>query len=178
MQRDYAYEKANFVNNEEYYYCIKCKNHKVCNYMLPDRWYDVRGKYVCIPCEQKFSKIFNPNNNSNGELTFSDNVLCLQCNNMGEGVGYPDCDLTLNHQHYLCLHCFDNNWYSYNKIPEPIFPYNDNIKEEYFDNPANDKWKNYPLINIYEKQLELIAKMSNEIFNRYVHLRTCPVCKK
>ncbi len=179
MPRDYEYEKANFVNNEEYYYCVKCKNNKVCNNLLPDRWYDVRGKYVCIPCEQKFGKMLNPNNNGNGQLTFADNVHCLQCNKNGEGVGYPDCDLTLsNNQHFLCLHCFDNNWYSFKNIPDPIFPYNDDIKEEYLDNPEDDKWNNYPLIDVYVEQLKLNEKMSNKIFNKYVHLRTCPKCKK
>jgi hypothetical protein len=98
---------------------------------------------------------------------------------MGEGVGYPECDLTQSHnQHYLCLHCFDNNWYSFKNIPDPIFPYNDKIKEEYLDNPEDEKWNDYPLIDVYVEQLILNEKMSNKIFNKYVHLRTCPKCKK
>jgi hypothetical protein len=62
------YEQSNlFINNitlsnnynniyerqlEEYYYSIKCKNHKNCNGYLPDRWLEVRGRYLCIPCER------------------------------------------------------------------------------------------------------------------------------
>ena len=73
------YENSNLVNNdgqilqfedninqipkhyaylsEKYYYSIKCKNNKVCNGLLPDRWFEVRGKYLCISCERDFGNL-------------------------------------------------------------------------------------------------------------------------
>ena len=219
MSRYSNYENSNFVNNPEYSYQIKCKNHKICNGLLPDKWIEVRGKYVCIPCEKNFSKKFNPNNNGNGELKFADNITCLQCNNQGEGVAYPDCKVSLNctkystdHyetsmdycetsmndyetsmdyyessmdycetyidkcEHYLCLQCFDNNWYAYNNIPEPLYPYSDEIYEEYYQDHEDEKWKGYPLIDVYYQQMTLWHKLKNEILDRYEPLRKCSVC--
>ena len=212
----YSCKNSNFINNPEYSYQIKCKNHKVCNGILPDKWYEVRGKNVCIECEKNFSKKFNPDNNGNGELKFVENITCLQCNNVGEGVVYPDCKLSMkcskystDHyetsmdycetsmndyetsmdycetsmehyeekcEHYLCLQCFDNNWYTYDKIPEPEYPYSDEIYEEYYQDPENEKWKGYPLLDVYYQQMTLWHKLKNEILDKYEHLRKCPVC--
>ena len=202
MSIDHSYETSNLFHTEEYDYCIKCENHKVCNGLLPDKWFEVRGKYVCIPCEKNFSKKFNPNNNGNGELKFSDNITCSQCNNQGEGVIYPDCKLSMkcskystdhyessmdycetyidkcesNCEHYLCLQCFDNNWYAYNNIPEPQYPYSEEIYEEYYQDPEDEKWKNYPLMDVYYQQMTLWHKLKNEILDKYEPLRKCPVC--
>ena len=180
MSRDIEYEKENLVNNEEYYMCVKCKNHKVCNGLLPDRWFEVRGRYLCIPCERTFGKLLNKNEGS-GELKFSDNILCLQCNCKGEGVKYPKCE------HYLCLQCFDNIWYCYDKIPNPQFPYNEEIEDRYHDdnlhNMNNDmnnnkKWKKYPLVKVYEKQIILIDRLKDKLFRKYEPLQKCNICKK
>jgi hypothetical protein len=175
MSRDIEYEQANLVHNEEYYMCIKCKNHKVCNNLLPDRWFNYKGRYLCIPCERTFGKLLNTNRGT-GELKFSDNVVCLQCNSKGEGVTYPRCD------HYLCLQCFDNIWYSYRKIPNPKFPYNEEIEDKYYDDIMNDnnykKWENYPLIKLYEKQKDLIERLREELFRKYEPLQECHICKK
>ena len=187
MSRDLIYEKLNLIknvsghlslNNEEYHMCVKCKNHKVCNGLLPDRWFEVRGKYLCIPCERTFGKLlkvqspetFLNKNHGNGELKFSENIHCLQCKEKGEGVTYPNCE------HYLCLQCFDNNWYCYNKIPEPKFPYSKEIEDRYIDNPTNKCWEKYPLIYAYERQLELIEKLKDELFEKYQPFRKCPIC--
>ena len=170
MSRDLIYEKLNLVNNEEYYMCVKCKNHKVCNGLLPDRWFEIRGKYLCIPCERTFGRLLNKKNLGNGELKFCKNISCLQCKEKEDGVTYPNCD------HYLCLQCFDNNWYCYNKIPEPQFPYSEEIEDRYIDNPKNKCWENYPLIYAYERQLELIEKLKDELFEKYQPFRKCPIC--
>jgi len=217
MSRYSNFENSNLVNNHEYSYQIKCKNHKVCNGLLPDKWFEVRGKYVCIPCEKNFSKKFNLNFNGNGELKFADNITCSQCNNQGEGVIYPDCKLSMkcskystdhyessmdycetsmndyetsmdycetsieyyeeNCEHYLCLQCFDNNWYAYNNIHEPQYPYSEEIYEEYYQDPEDEKWKNYPLMDVYYQQMTLWHKLKNEILDKYEPLRKCPVCR-
>ena len=50
------YSKPN-IDKEEYDYHIKCKYHKICNGFLPDRWYEIRGRFFCIPCEKIFGKL-------------------------------------------------------------------------------------------------------------------------
>jgi hypothetical protein len=174
MSRNLKYEKDNLINNEEYYYCIKCKNHKVCNGLLPDRWYKYRDRYLCIPCEKMFGKLLNPENKNNGELVFVNNITCLQCNSQSDGVKYPKCEK--EKEHYLCLQCFDNNWYAYNNIPEPQYPYSEEIYEEYYQDPEDEKWKNYPLMDVYYQQMTLWHKLKNEILDKYEPLRKCPVC--
>ena len=52
MYKDISFELSNLVNKYEYDYRIKCKNHKNCNGFLPDRWFEVRGRYLCVPCER------------------------------------------------------------------------------------------------------------------------------
>ena len=212
----YSCKNSNFVNNpEEYCYKIKCKNYKLCNGFIPDKWYEIRGKNVCIECEKNFSKKINKDNNGNGELKFVDNITCTQCNNVGEGVVYPDCKgsivsykystdhyessmdycKTEDHEssmdycetyintseekceHYLCLQCFDNNWYAYDKIPKPQYPYSDEIYEEYYQDPENEKWKGYPLMYVYYKQMTLWHKLKNKICDKYEPLRKCPICR-
>jgi len=73
--------------NEQYYLNIKCKNHEVCNGLLPDKWFNKRGRYLCIPCETTFGKMSN--NKSDGILKFADNIVCLQCNKFGKVASYP-----------------------------------------------------------------------------------------
>lgn len=50
------YSKPN-IDKEEYYYHIKCKYHKICNGFLPDKWYEIRGRFFCIQCEKIFGKL-------------------------------------------------------------------------------------------------------------------------
>jgi|688.fasta_scaffold2301337_1 hypothetical protein len=47
------------MSGEEYYYNIKCKNYKTCNGLLPDRWFEVRGRYLCLSCERIFRNLIN-----------------------------------------------------------------------------------------------------------------------
>ena len=174
MSRNYVYEHSNLVKNEEYHYRVPCKNHKVCNGLLPDKWLEVRGRYLCFPCEKTFGKLND--NPGRGILKFSDNILCLQCNNKADGVTYPRCEPHC--EHYLCLQCFDNNWYSYHKIHEPDFPYNKEIRDEYYDEIDDKKWDNYALIAPYHKQIKLWIQLRNELFEKYKPFRICPICKK
>lgn len=171
MSRNY-YGKYNLGNNE-YMYCIKCKNHKVCDGLLPDKWYETRGKYVCIQCEKNFGNLNKKNNY--GVLEFKNNITCLQCNNKSDGIKYPFCDQS--YEHYLCIQCFDNIWYSCNKIPEPIFPYDEEIEDEYYKNPNNVKWNKYPLIYAYNKQINLWKNLKDEIFEKNEPFKKCPICK-
>ena len=52
MYKDISFEQSNLVNKYEYDYRIKCKNNKNCNGFLPDRWFEVRGRYLCVHCER------------------------------------------------------------------------------------------------------------------------------
>ena len=156
--------------NEQYYYNIECKNHKVCNGLLPDRWLDKCGRFLCIPCETTFGKLSQ--NNSNGILKFAENIRCLQCNKYEKVVSYPSCG-----QHYLCLDCFDYNWYSHIKLPSIMFPYNKEIENEYRNNPYDEKWNNYCLIQDYNKQVDSWVNLKQEIIKKCIPLRKCPICK-
>ena len=39
-------------NNDEYCYRLKCKYYNICKGLIPDKWYETRGKYFCIDCDK------------------------------------------------------------------------------------------------------------------------------
>lgn len=164
MSRDYDYEKNNIAFNIQYPKeeggGIKCKNYELCKEILPKWWFDCKGSYLCTNCHMLFGT-------GKGELDIKNNIECPICLEEKTGVSQPNCD------HFLCIHCFRRCYYG-EEENYPDFPYNDNILEEWAENPENSKWeKDYPLIKKCIILCEEILRYENEAY-----LRCCPLCRK
>lgn len=166
MPRDLEYEKNNIGSDSQFIDGIKCKNYEICECILPNWWFECKGKYLCTNCDMQFG-------NDKGILEIKDNIECPICLEEKKGICQPKCD------HYLCIDCFKRCYYGDDsKEGEPSFPYPD-IEEEYYDDQENPKWDNeYPLIEIFnlchnDWDDERIAKYEKEIY-----LRICPLCRK
>ena len=92
--RDFEYE-----NNNRGYCCInklngvKCKNYLFCKAILPEWWYDTKGRYICTNCDMMFrnwgqGQIANITTD-NGELSFELVIDCPVCLKIDTGVSYP-----------------------------------------------------------------------------------------
>ena len=55
-ERDLRYEEANVGYNVQYTKedggGIKCKNYELCNDILPKWWWECKGNYLCMSCDQ------------------------------------------------------------------------------------------------------------------------------
>lgn len=162
MERDIGYEKDNIGYDEQYPEGgIKCKNYPICGAVLPNWWYECKGRYLCTGCDIV----------SYGKLKFDNAVECPICLNNDDGLQLPHC------AHKICVKCFKRCVYG-SMEGEPQFPYPE-VEEEYWDDDGKDpKWRtDYPLIEIHNKEwsewdLQRERKRINE-----QNLRKCPVCR-
>ena len=78
---------------------IQCKNYSFCGSILPDWWYDCKGKYLCTGCHQQFGT-WGDIHTGKGELDFDDDMTCPMClATHVKCVSYARCD------HKICLRC-------------------------------------------------------------------------
>jgi hypothetical protein len=176
MPRDIEYENTHVGFDEQYPEGgIKCKNYEFCEAVLPDWWYDCKGRYLCTNCDIVFGTWSNPKSGiyktGKGELSFVDNKECPVCLEVKRSVTQPNCD------HTMCIECFKRCHYGDNS-EEPKFPYSKEIEDEYFDDPDSMKWNNYPLIEKWDRELDLHEDERMRKFNREGYLRNCPICRK
>lgn len=158
MERDVDYEYHQTVYNEQYPHGgIQCKNHIVCNEVLPT-W--CKGCYLCTNCDILFGKI----------LKITDPTECPICLDLNKGITLLRCN------HAVCIRCFKRCYYG-DKSGEPVFPYPD-IEEEYSEDPDNPKWLEYPLIQPYHEEWNTWDDERIEKYENEMHLRTCPLCRK
>lgn len=177
MDRDLEYENNNI--GYDYQYTkedgggIKCKNYEICLEILPQWWFECKGKYLCTNCDMMFGTWSSGNYKQTGKgiLLFKDNIHCSICLEYKRGVTYPNCN------HYACIDCFRRCYYG-DETREPIFPYPD-IEEEYYDDPDNPKWNiDYPLIQIYNMEHDKWLHEYEEKYTNEEFLRKCPLCRK
>jgi hypothetical protein len=179
MERDLNYENSNigydYQYTEEHGGGIKCKNHTICGCVLPKWWFECKGHYLCTNCHMMFGTWTSGGNTyvGKGTLEINDNLECPICLDITKCISQPRCD------HSVCIKCFKRCYFGDETCEgEPIFPYSD-IEDEYDDDPDNPKWENdYPLIKIYNEEHN---KWDDERTNKYekeVHLRKCPLCRK
>lgn len=141
---------------------IKCKNSIICGSILPHWWWDCKNNYLCTNCNCLF-----------GYLSVINNVECPICLEVKESICLPRC------KHSLCISCFKRCHYGDEMLEKfPIFPYPDEVKYEYFEDPDNTKWNDYPLIKIYEEEYDKYDDEFHEKYNNEEHLRKCPLCRK
>ena len=167
MEKDTEYENNNIGFDRQYPEedggGIKCKNHELCEAILPKWWFECKGNYLCINCIIGFGDV----------LDTSDNVECPICLEVKRSISHPNCE------HTLCIKCFQRCYYGDNDTEnEPKFPYPD-IEEEYYENQENPKWDNdYPLIQIHNKEWNKWDDENNEKYNEEKYLQKCPLCRK
>jgi hypothetical protein len=91
-ERDLVYETNNIGFDWQYPDGgIKCKNYNLCEAVLPEWWFNCKGKYLCTTCD-----LFGWN-----ELEFRNiNNDCNVCYNHGIEMKFPtDCG------HWFCVNC-------------------------------------------------------------------------
>jgi hypothetical protein len=178
MVRDYEYEH-NYVGYDEQYPQergggIKCKNYEICEAILPKWWYDCKGCYICMNCDTQFGTWENASAGvrytGKGVLPVVDNAECPICLEVKRSITQPNCE------HTLCIECFKRCHYG---APGPIFPYSEEIEDEYYRDRENEKWKDYHLlIDKWEIDCEKWEENRIEREESEEHLIKCPLCRK
>jgi len=163
MTRDYEYETNNVgydeLDGEE---GIKCKNHIVCDAVLPKWWYDCKGCYLCINCLVL----------GWGNLRTFIEMECPICLDTNTVITRPTCE-----HHPICVSCFKRCYYGVREN-EPKFPYPE-VEDEYFDDQDNPKWESdYPLIRTYNKEWNDWEDLREYKNQTEQNLRTCHYCRK
>lgn len=140
---------------------FKCVNFQICNITLPDWWLDIDSKLICPECDMSF-----------GELKFQENIECPVCYEKTTSVKLKNCD------HTVCLDCFKRMYFGNDELEnEPKFPYPD-IEDEYDNNQEDPKWKDYPLIDTYNKNWNSWDDQRQEKFDNETFLKKCPLCRQ
>ena len=138
---------------------VECPNFKVCEYIAP-RWVFSINKDTCLNCRLCF----------NGKLTFYDSVECPICLENKSGVKQVNCD------HTACIDCFKRCNYG-QAISQPIFPYPEDIEDEYEENHDDPKWANDPLIKKYNEEFILYEHSLDINHMKEASLRVCGICR-
>lgn len=146
---------------------IECPNFKICETILP-KCITFCHKGTCGSCAYMIGR---PPEYS-GKLTFYDSVECPVCLEEKPGVKQVRCE------HKICIDCFKRCNYGGEYIPQPVFPYSEEIEDEYDNNPDNDKWREYPLIKKYKEDWVLYELTKDETYRREKSLRICGICRK
>jgi len=166
MERDLEYEKNNIGYDHQYTEedggGIKCNNYELCKVVLPNWWFDCKGKYICTICDTKFGKI----------LEMRDSAECSSCLEEKRSIVQPKCI------HSLCIECFKRSWFGdESREEEPVFPY-PHIEDEYEVNQENPKWYNeYPLIRTWNIEWNKWNDKKEEQYANEENLRRCHVCR-
>jgi len=139
---------------------IICPNYILCNTEYPE-WVGDRHNGLCANC----NIMFGTWNGRKGILNIINDVECPICLETVICISQPKCD------HSLCINCFKRCHYG---KEEPIFPYPE-IEDDYYDNPNNEKWKEYLNINKYESAYNIWEREKDE---EQGLLSRCPLCRK
>ena len=159
------------INNKQDCEGIKCENYILCNEILPLWWIKYNDNYLCNNCYILFGTWGNINKGK-GILETIDNIKCPICLENKKGISQPNCN------HFLCIDCCKRCYFGDENINEPIFPYPD-IENEYYEDEFNLKWeKEYPLIELYNKEYEKWQNDQDEKYDNEEYLRKCPLCRK
>lgn len=163
MARDFEYEQSHVGYDCQYPEGgIQCKNYIVCDSVLPMWWFECKACYLCTICDMKFGRT----------LKISDHVECPICLETKTCVSPPNCD------HSVCIDCFKRCYYGDLMLEgDPPFPYSD-IEKEYYDDPDDPKWDDYPLIQVYHEECKKWDDARIEKYANEEHLRKCPLCRK
>ncbi len=173
---DLLYEENNKILNKEHNcFDIKCRNHELCNTLIPLSYASaVSFNYICSSCCITFgTSPFSGISRGKGKLDFKDNIECPICLDCKRGISQPRCD------HYTCVDCFKRCYYGDNS-DEPQFPYPEIENEYLLDiDDKNKRWEqNYPLITKWVEDYNNWYDKNNIKWENEEHLRQCPLCRK
>lgn len=179
MAREFDYENSNIgydcQNAEEDGGGIKCKYYTICGSVLPNWWFEAKGHYLCTNCDMHIGhwKRDEKTYVRKGTLEINDNLECPICLDVKKCISQPRCE------HSLCINCFKRCYYGdETDNGKPEFPYPD-VESDYYDDPEKPKWDNdYPLIKIYNEELNKWEREREEKYENEEHLRKCPLCRK
>lgn len=111
-EQDLQYEKDNIgIDQRTGEEGIKCKNYELCQHILPQMWFNIKGYYICMNCD-----IFGWK-----ELKFREGIEeCIICNETGiKQVKFPT-----NCGHWFCVSCSRDILFwdetRYHLSPEPF----------------------------------------------------------
>lgn len=159
-----GYKKYDNVSCEHNCQPIKCPNYLVCEHLRP-QWFLWCHRGVCgTPCGVSFN---------NTHLQFFENTECPIC------FETITCVKQINCEHKICIDCFKRcHLPPYWNDPQPDFPYDSSVEDEYDNDQENPRWRNDPLIQKYERD-------SNKWYNdREIreesesYLKVCSLCRK
>ena len=139
---------------------VECPNFKVCG-RLTSKYFLSCYNGTCFGCKLTFS----------AKLTFHESIDCPICLENKPGVKQVHCE------HTACLDCFKRCKFG-GKYPQPVFPYSEEIEDEYDSNPDDPKWINDPLIKKYNDDFKLYEATLDAIYEREKSLRVCGICRK
>ena len=160
-----VYIKRNNVSCD--YNCepMKCPNYLVCGSFYPELYKDCWGG-VCLTCDKTYGKW-----KGNLTLKFIDNVECPICMETRLSVTNPKCN------HSLCIDCFRKCYLGdMNEDGKPVFP--EEIEEEYYQNPDDEKWENNEVLRLYDNAIAIWEKERKEVREKKKYLSRCPLCRK
>jgi hypothetical protein len=150
---------------------VKCTNYLVCEKKCPQIVLNYHSG-VCSECNY----LFGVWKGGKGVLSYLEDLECCICFETKICVSQPNCN------HFICIDCFKMCYFNKNNSNsnnnEPIFPYPEEIKNEYFEDLTNPKWENDEKINTYLNELEewYKEKLVQNLSNHY--LKYCALCRK
>lgn len=145
---------------------IECPNFRICGAILP-KCITFCHKGTCGSCAYMIGR--PPE--YNGKLTFYDSVDCPICLENKPGVKQVNCE------HTVCIDCFKRCRFG-QTIPEPPFPYSEEIEDEYEENHDDPRWVNDPLIKKYNDDFKKYEELCEANYAREESLRVCGICRK
>ena len=179
--RDLQYEQTNIGYDDQYPEGgIKCKNYELCQDVLPNWWFDCKGKYLCMSCDML----------GFGQLEFrQSDEDCAVCADSGKTqVKFP-----ANCGHWFCVTCSRNIMFwkeqRYHLSPVPygcppcpkgcINPVKGEQCYCYEYDPIQDEWKQYKpqqfkkWNDAEQHSIELSEDTPGSVFGS----KKCPLCR-
>lgn len=148
---------------------VKCPNYVVCEKRCPQIVLDYHSG-VCLDCNFLFGKW----SGGKGILKLLEDLECCICFENKICVTQPKCD------HFICVDCFKVCYFGKNRVdlPEPVFPYPDDIKEEYLNDLQHPKWDEDENIKQYLNDLEVWYRETLRVNLSQNYLKCCALCRK
>ena len=144
---------------------IPCCNEIVCGSQLPPWFHGLKkaGICICINCDCQFDK----------KLDVVESADCPVCLETKLSVTMPNCT------HTMCVDCFKRCMYGEPDGPEPQFPYNDEIEEEWAKGGDNNpEWcARYPLAKKWDRAWNKWQDACDVKREKEASLRLCPYCR-
>ena len=142
---------------------VPCCNAIVCGTQLPLWFHGLKHEGICIcpNCDAMFGK----------KLDVVENADCPVCLQTTVSIVMPNCT------HSVCAVCFKRRIYGSPDSPEPVFPYSDEVENEWYTDQNDINFlARYPLVIDYSRDWIRWDRQREEKYADEESLRVCPVC--